>query len=181
MNVATVCDSSVPLSIILRHSGIISVWRRKLMTSVSSTLTRAPITPSDVRRRYSKLLPFETVFRKGYRKSGIWAFRKSYRVSLWDATHCRRAKTLQALFEIFWSRSGGLSKGYTITISYKSAAIVPTECQIKGANSEKCSLYWLNAIKASSLLSEYFNSSIYLIIISLVSSLTEELFRNDCC
>lgn len=38
-----------------------------------SFLTSAPITPSDVSRRYSKGLDFDVVFRKGYRKSGMWA------------------------------------------------------------------------------------------------------------
>jgi len=48
-----------------RQSGIISVVRRKLMTSVESFLTRAPMTPRDVRRRYSKGRDFEVVLRKG--------------------------------------------------------------------------------------------------------------------
>lgn len=34
---STVFDNSLPISIVRRHSGIISVERRKLMTSVSST------------------------------------------------------------------------------------------------------------------------------------------------
>jgi hypothetical protein len=42
-------------------------------TSVSSTLTRAPITPRLVRRRYSKGRVLDTVLRKGYRNSGTWA------------------------------------------------------------------------------------------------------------
>jgi len=71
MKVATVCESSVPLSIILRQSGMISVWRRKLMTSGSSTFTRAPMTPREVNLKYSKLLPLETVLRKGYRNNGM--------------------------------------------------------------------------------------------------------------
>ena len=37
------------------------------------TLTRAPITPREVRRKYSKGRVLEVVFKKGYRKSGIWA------------------------------------------------------------------------------------------------------------
>jgi hypothetical protein len=44
---------------------MISVERRKLITSGSSTLTSAPTTPSEVRRRYSKGRVFETVLRKG--------------------------------------------------------------------------------------------------------------------
>jgi hypothetical protein len=87
IKVATVCDSSVPLSIILRHRGIISVCKRKLITSESSILTNAPITPREVNLRYSKGLPLLTVFRKGYKNNGICAFRNSYLVSLCEATH----------------------------------------------------------------------------------------------
>ena len=89
----TVFESSLPISIVRRHKGIISVERRKLITSVSSTcqmdhcseylpsscfkrlfqtmgnlcytLTRAPITPKLVRRRYSKGLVLLTVFKNG--------------------------------------------------------------------------------------------------------------------
>lgn len=65
MKVATVCESSVPRSMILRQRGIISVCSRKLITFESSILTRAPITPRDVNLRYSKGLPLLTVLRKG--------------------------------------------------------------------------------------------------------------------
>jgi len=58
------------------------------------------MTPKEVSLRYSKLLPFETVFKNGYKNSGIWAFRNSYLVSLCDATHYNKAKTLQALLDI---------------------------------------------------------------------------------
>jgi hypothetical protein len=71
MKVATVWLNSVPLSIILRQSGIISVCRRKLITSGSSPLTRAPITPREVSLKYSKLLPLLIVFKKGYKNKGI--------------------------------------------------------------------------------------------------------------
>ena len=37
MKVATVLDSSDPVSMVRRHSGMISVDSRKLITSVSST------------------------------------------------------------------------------------------------------------------------------------------------
>ena len=37
MKVATVLDSSLPSSMVRRQSGMISVVKRKLMTSVSST------------------------------------------------------------------------------------------------------------------------------------------------
>ena len=39
MKVATVLDSSLPISMVRRQSGMISVDSRKLMTSVSSTCT----------------------------------------------------------------------------------------------------------------------------------------------
>lgn len=52
---------------------MISVVRRKLMTSEESFLTRAPITPRDVRRRYSKGRDLDVVLRNGYRKSGMCA------------------------------------------------------------------------------------------------------------
>lgn len=79
---ATVWDSSVPLSIILRHSGIISVCRRKAITSGSSIFTRAPITPRDVNLKYSNGLPLLTVFRNGYKNRGMCAFRNKVLVSL---------------------------------------------------------------------------------------------------
>ena len=75
MKIATVLLNSDPVSIIRRHNGIISVVKRKLMTSDESFLTKAPITPREVRRRYSKGLDFEVVLRKGYRKSGICAIK----------------------------------------------------------------------------------------------------------
>jgi len=43
------------------------------MTSEESFLTRAPMTPSEVNRRYSNGLDFEVVFKNGYKNSGIWA------------------------------------------------------------------------------------------------------------
>ena len=45
MKVATVLDISDPVSIMRKHRGMISVLNKKLITSVSSTLTRAPMTP----------------------------------------------------------------------------------------------------------------------------------------
>lgn len=65
MKIATVLLSSDPVSMIRRHNGIISVVRRKLMTSDESFLTRAPMTPREVRRKYSKGLDLEVVLRKG--------------------------------------------------------------------------------------------------------------------
>jgi len=73
MKIATVLLSSEPVSMIRRHNGIISVVRRKLITSDESFLTRAPMTPREVSRRYSKGRDLEVVLRKGYKKSGICA------------------------------------------------------------------------------------------------------------
>ena len=76
-----------------RHRGIISVDRRKVivgeefapgawfglplvLTAVceaGSFLTSAPMTPRDVRRRYSKGLDLDVVLRNGYRNRGICA------------------------------------------------------------------------------------------------------------
>ena len=46
-----------------------------LMVAVEegSFLTSAPMTPSEVRRRYSNGRDLEVVFRKGYRNRGMWA------------------------------------------------------------------------------------------------------------
>ena len=66
MKMATVLLSSLPVSMMRRHSGMISVDRRKLMTSLLSfCLTRAPMTPSDVRRRYSNGRVLLVVLRNG--------------------------------------------------------------------------------------------------------------------
>lgn len=56
-----------------KHNGIISVVRRKLITSELSFLTKAPMTPREVSRRYSKGLDFDVVLRKGYKNSGMCA------------------------------------------------------------------------------------------------------------
>nr|GMC70079.1 hypothetical protein Iba_chr03aCG12630 [Ipomoea batatas]GMC72438.1 hypothetical protein Iba_chr03bCG11490 [Ipomoea batatas]GMC74528.1 hypothetical protein Iba_chr03cCG11110 [Ipomoea batatas] len=71
MGCLTVFESSLPISIVRRQSGIISVDRRKLITSLSSTFTRAPMTPKLVSLRYSKGLDLLVVLRKGYKYSGI--------------------------------------------------------------------------------------------------------------
>ena len=73
MKMATVLLSSEPVSIMRRHSGMISVVNKKLITSEESFLTRAPMTPRDVSRRYSKGRDLEVVLRKGYRNRGICA------------------------------------------------------------------------------------------------------------
>jgi len=73
MKIATVLLSSEPVSMMRRQRGMISVVRRKLMTSDESFLTRAPMTPREVSRRYSNGRDFEVVLRNGYRKRGICA------------------------------------------------------------------------------------------------------------
>lgn len=65
MKIATVLLSSEPVSMIRRHRGIISVVNKKLITSEESFLTRAPMTPRDVSRRYSNGRDFDVVLRKG--------------------------------------------------------------------------------------------------------------------
>lgn len=65
MKMATVLLSSDPVSMMRRQRGMISVVKRKLITSVESFLTSAPITPSDVNRKYSNGLDFDVVLRKG--------------------------------------------------------------------------------------------------------------------
>ena len=104
MNIATVLLNSEPVSMIRRHNGMISVVNKKLITSLESFLTKAPITPRDVRRRYSNGLDFDVVFKNGYRNRGICAvtslagphayvdklcvpLRNRPRVSLCEATH----------------------------------------------------------------------------------------------
>lgn len=123
---ATVFDSSDPVSMIRRQSGMISVDKRKLMTSLLSfCLTSAPMTPSEVRRRYSNGRVFEVVLRNGYRNKGMWADRKRERVSLCEATHCRRARALQTRFEACAVSEGGARSGYTDTISCSRADMTP--------------------------------------------------------
>ena len=72
---ATVLLNSEPVSMIRRHNGMISVVKRKLMTSDESFLTSAPMTPKEVSRRYSNGLDLEVVLRNGYKNKGIWANR----------------------------------------------------------------------------------------------------------
>jgi hypothetical protein len=66
-------DNSEPVSIIRRLRGIISVVRRNCIVGGESDLTRAPITPREVRRKYSKGRDLEVVLRKGYRNKGMCA------------------------------------------------------------------------------------------------------------
>ena len=75
------------------------------------TLTSAPITPKLVRRRYSNGLFLLTVFKNGYRYSGMCALRKSVRVSVWEATHCSNASALHTRFDACAVSAGGESSG----------------------------------------------------------------------
>lgn len=86
MKMATVLDNSLPVSMMRRQSGMISVVKRKVIVGDEllafpaapgvpfgfmatledgSFLTRAPMTPKEVSRRYSKGLDLEVVFKKG--------------------------------------------------------------------------------------------------------------------
>lgn len=121
MNVATVFDNSDPLSIIRRHSGMISVVSKNVITSCSSVLTSAPITPKLVSRKYSKGRVFEDVWRNGYKKSGIWADKNTERVSWCDATFCRRASALHTRFDCWAVNVGGVIDGYMLIISCSNA------------------------------------------------------------
>lgn len=83
MKIATVFDNSLPVSMMRRQRGMISVVNKNVIVgdelfvlpgvptelietlAEGSFLTRAPMTPREVSRRYSKGLDFEVVFRKG--------------------------------------------------------------------------------------------------------------------
>eukprot|EP00971_Amphidinium_carterae_P145189 2876777-Amphidinium_carterae.2 len=142
MKVATVLDNSLPVSIMRKQTGKISpVFRRKLMTSGSSTFTRAPMTPKDVKRKYSKGLSFSFVLRKGKRSRGMCALRNNGLVSGCEATHCNKARELQTRLEAGADSVDGSAKyGYTVTISWMSATMVLCEYQRIGAKSPSASL-----------------------------------------
>lgn len=146
MKVATVLESSEPISIVRRHSGMISVLRRKFVTSVSSTwerlestgglevshredeggldnvcapvlrgpvpaLTSAPITPKLVRRRYSNGRVLDTVFRNGYRKSGMCAARREMRAASMASLRClSRLGAREFCLEDLWVASHTLKE-----------------------------------------------------------------------
>jgi hypothetical protein len=111
MKVATVLDNSDPFSIMRRHRGIISVCSKKLITSGSSIFTKAPTTPSEVRRRYSNGLALASVFKNGYKYKGMCADKNNPRVSGCDATHCKSASALHTRLEQWAVKVGGLSNG----------------------------------------------------------------------
>lgn len=121
MNVATVFDNSDPLSMILKHKGMISVVSKNVITSCSSVFTRAPMTPKLVNLKYSKGRVFDDVCKNGYRNNGIWACRKADLVSACDATFCNKASALQTRFDCWAVNVGGVIDGYMLTISWRSA------------------------------------------------------------
>jgi hypothetical protein len=73
IKIATVLESSEPVSMMRRQRGIISVESRNSIVGGESDFTSAPMTPREVRRRYSNGRDLEVVLRKGYRKSGMCA------------------------------------------------------------------------------------------------------------
>jgi hypothetical protein len=56
-----------------RQRGMISVVRRNSIVGGESDFTSAPMTPREVRRRYSNGLDFDVVFKKGYKNNGMCA------------------------------------------------------------------------------------------------------------
>lgn len=87
MKMATVLLSSEPVSIILRHKGMISVVSKKLITSEESFFTKAPITPRLVSRKYSNGRDFEVVLRKGYKNRGMCAIMDNVSVTGNEFSH----------------------------------------------------------------------------------------------
>uniref|UniRef100_A0A0A9HJ01 Uncharacterized protein n=1 Tax=Arundo donax TaxID=35708 RepID=A0A0A9HJ01_ARUDO len=86
MKVDTIFESSLPVSMICKHRGMISLCSRKLIIPVSSALARAPITLRVVKRRYSKGPAVLVVPKNGYKYRGILAFMKEVLVQGCDAT-----------------------------------------------------------------------------------------------
>ncbi len=70
------------------------------MTSEESFLTRAPITPREVSRKYSNGLDLEVVFKNGYKNSGIWAGHVS------ESLGVRRAEYIYHSKRVLESRCG---------------------------------------------------------------------------
>lgn len=159
INVATVLLSSDPLSMMVRHSGTISVVNRNVITSCSSVFTRAPMTPRLVRRRYSNGRVFDMVDRNGYKYNGICACKKAVRVSGCEATHCSKASALHTRFDWWAVRVGGVMEGYMFTISCSRAHAVPKLFHNIGAKS--VSRFLLSSSRAVSRVSGWANSLIH--------------------
>lgn len=109
---------------------MISVDKRKLITSLLSFLTNAPITPRLVNRKYSNGRVLLVVFKNGYKNKGICAtssdhtripFRNNPLVSVWEATHCKSASALQTRL-LAPLLNPVVSNGYTPIISWIRAA-----------------------------------------------------------
>ena len=66
-------ESSDPVSMMRRQRGMISVVRRNSIVGGESDFTSAPMTPREVRRRYSNGLDLDVVFKKGYKNNGMCA------------------------------------------------------------------------------------------------------------
>jgi hypothetical protein len=77
---------------------------------LSLTFTRAPMTPSEVSRRYSKGRVFDVVFRKGYRNKGMWASARSNVVGMTKSC----VHTIQEQLPCLRMRSYTLQKGKSI-------------------------------------------------------------------
>ena len=152
---ATVLESSEEDSMMRKQRGMISVRSKKAITSEESILTRAPMTPKEVRRRYSKVRWREVVLRKGNSSSGMCAWRKRALVSGWEATHCKRTSALQTRLLSWLESTGGESMGYTDVISLRRAVTTPNEDQRTTARSSYCSRLRPSSSKACSLLGPY--------------------------
>ena len=66
-------DDSVVVILLAKTQKVIRIFGNHNKEGLTFTLTRAPITPREVRRRYSKGRVLEVVLRKGYKNNGIWA------------------------------------------------------------------------------------------------------------
>ena len=148
------------------------MFNKYVITSGLSTFTKAPMTPSAVKRIYSYGFDLFKVFKKGYKKIGICAFKNGWRVSGCAATHWKRARTLQALFDFVILNFGGANKWYVFIISWSKVATVPVEYQIYKAKSLKDSLLWDNSSKAFSLVDSSLICSTHFIICFTSSSLS---------
>ena len=101
----------------------------------------APITPRDVRRRYSNVALLEVVFEKGNRKSKIWACKNKFLVSRCDATPVTRPRALHTRFDNWSGSLVGSKNGYTDMISFSKAVMTPKEDHRTTARSPNCSTF----------------------------------------
>ena len=73
----------------------------------SDYFTKAPMTPREVTLRFSNILLFVEVFKKGYKNKGMCAFRNSCLVEGCNARHWSRPTTKQMRLELASLRLGG--------------------------------------------------------------------------